>query len=696
MAQGNSMKIGSTTSYPTYDYGVSAASQGKRRDATGAAAKPFADTVDISDAARAMQNRSSGIEPISPDASGSINTLAFDSTEGSLAGARAKGLRKYMTGSGGQNLSAKNANRKALGSRIDNVIKGLGIKLGKDEKLTISVDSNNKIVVGGIKDKDRAEKIQNALNKDTSIGRALRKHVADAKIDEYAKKQEDYEKQMRELGVSPADMGEDTDDLFTSRGMRSLIIDEYLQENAGIGLSALSLEKGADGKVSILGMNSQMNSLITDDKELGETIANILENGETSAEFKVSFEFANGTISDSSTDTAARDKIEGIKARLMGGYDSEQGQFIPGIIDQFRAQLEEVGGEYDEKFMQFLSRGFSIRVSAAGDFEILGADGLSGSLLDTLKGLVRKALSTWGDEHPNENADFIDVAEAFIEQHRFEHGDVDEFEHMVEIDFAGGRNAVKVVSPEADKAQDAANQQVADQLGEKLGAMLAENGVNTEGLEFSIDDSGKITVLGDPENTEVKKAQSIIDQFVQNAQNQGKAVAAGDPDEKEEQDRESRAIRRGTDDGDEGHVPEGYAKRDVEATGDHVAAEKQWKDFVDAQTEKIREHLPDPELKSAESQRIRDIYVGWQRNLPKTTSEAHYLSGVSRVSDVKPRRFAAIGGEQANGVGLPGIGGQTAGRLYSDDAVGLYLELMDGMGQFHDGRRDVSYKFSAA
>lgn len=447
-------------------------------------------------------------------------------------------------------------------------------------------------------------------------------------------------------------------------------------------------------------MNSDLDALIAEDSELATTIANILENDETGYQFKASFEFANGTLSDSTTADAAKAKINGVKAKLMGGYNEETGQLEDGIIDAFRSQLEEVGGEYDEKFMQMLSRGFSIRVSSSGDIEILGAEGLSGVLQDTLKGLVRKALDEWANDSAGDTsgngdklASFSDVVETFVEQHRFEHGDVDEYEHLLEINFSGSASDAKVVSPAADAAQDEANQEVAGKLGDKLRTMLTDNGVEAEGLEFEIDETGKITVLGNPEDFNVKKAQSLVDQFVEEAKGAGGKIANGDPEEKEELARERGRIRNGEKDGNEDGAASasvGFGKRDVVATSEKTEEEK-WLQTREELTEKIRPFLPDPEMKDPESIRMREKYIGWNQAFSKYKQDAHFISNVAPVSSVRPRKYASL--QSADAAGEVNPFGMREDDLYADDATGLYLELMDGMTQFHDGRRKVNYTF---
>lgn len=113
------------------------------------------------------------------------------------------GMRKYLNlglGTGNTSLMAMNMNRESLGARIESALSKGGIKLDKNEKIGISVNAKNEIKVTGIKDKSKREAIEKALNDDEKLGRELRKHVANAKINEYTEKQGSFEKDMQEWG----------------------------------------------------------------------------------------------------------------------------------------------------------------------------------------------------------------------------------------------------------------------------------------------------------------------------------------------------------------------------------------------------------------------------------------------------------------------------------------------------------------
>lgn len=635
------------------------------------------DVADISPQARgyfALMN-----QPLGQTTGGGY--LAGQSTYGEMAGVGNLGLKKYLSMNGqygDTSLAAMNMNRKSMGQKIDRLVKSAGVKLGKDEKMTLSVDAQNNIKVGGLKDKKKAQAIEDALNKDRKLAKDLRSHVANGKITEAAQKQQAYVAQMEKMGMDASAMG-DLDDMFTNRGLRTYIIDDYLQNNAGLSLSDLQYEKLEDGSISLIGVPEELRSLFDQDADLAATVANMLENGETASDFKVSFEFANGALSDATSDTAARDKIEGVKAFMMGTVD-ENGNRVPGEIDKMRERLEAQGVDPDDpeykKLMAMLSRGFSIRVGQNGEYEIAGTEDMSDRMVNLLKTVVERSLSAWADD-PAGNAsgtekrvgNFADVAEAFIEQHRFEHGDVDEFEHMVEINFAGGRSAVTVVSPKADEAQDVKNQGVAKELGRKLRDVLEENGIDVgPGIEVDIDDKGKITVLGDAYDPAVREAQQVIDRFVQDTKGVFGKEKIGDSKTSEETAESRREVR--------GSTTNSYAKENR-------------RKFVQERLDEAAPHLPDGEdARTAANARAQELYVGWMTNAPKYEGGTHYASSVDTVSAIARPRY---------GVNSDARAGNTLAMdetAYPGDAGGLYRRLLDGMGQFHDASKKGRYRFT--
>ena len=639
------------------------------------------DTVNLSEDAQKLL--SSG-GPLYTGTTGTFNTGA--STYGKMAGLNNLGLKSYLSMNGGYgdtSLAAMNASRKSLGNKINSLIKSSGVKLGKDEKITISVDADNKIRVGGIKDKKKLEAIQDALDKDKKLAKDLKSHVANGKITEAAQKQEAYAKMMGQMGVDTSTL--DLDDMFTNRGLRTYVLDEYLQENAGLGLADLQYEKLADGTVSLIGVPEELTSLFTDDPSLASTVTNMLENGEVKSDFKVSFEFANGALSDSSTDNAARDKIEGIKAKMMGTVDAD-GNRVPGEIDKMRERLEAQGVDPDDpeykKLMQMLARGFSIDLKQNGEYEIAGTENMNPRWVDLLKTVVERSLSAWADDPPGgteaptepRTRTMSDIAEAFLEQHRFEHGDVDEHEHVVRVNFAGGRSAVDVLSPAADREQDLKNQKNADALGKELRGVLEEAGVEVgAGIEVEIDESGKITVLGDPNNPDVKAAQQVLDQFMR----EGKSLRDESGTEAAE-DRKAAAEAART-------------RRDAKGSTS-IYEEQNHNKFVRDALDKFSDSLPDgPEANTVANAQAKSAYMAALAKTPKYEGGTRQGSLSTVVSGIERPRY----GENSDALVNPGSFRMDEDS-YGADAKGLYRKLMDGMGQFHDGLKRASYRFTIA
>ncbi len=626
------------------------------------------DSVSISDEARLMSEAA-----LAKKSNATTNRYQ-------AAGAR---LRKYINvgmGYGEANLTAMNFSRKNIGSRIDSIIKTAGIKLDPSEKLAISVDKDNKIVVGGLKDKDKAKAIQDALNGDKKLAREMKSHVASARITQNDQKREEYEASLQQSLTDPNELHpEGLDELFTSDSIRSWVIDDYITQEAGQSLDSLSLDTDG-GSTRIVGAGTTLQGLFAGDTALQNTVISLLEKGKTKSDFQVSFEFSNGALSDPATLDMAKSKIEGVKEKLMGGYNKQTKEYEDGILTDVRKQLEQIGGDYEKEFMDALARGFSIRVKQGGGFEIVGGENMSGKLKQTLEGLVQQALDKWAEDDPTASdaggkriANFADVADTFIEQHRFEHGDVDKHEHLLEISFGGGPGDAKVVSPAADKAKDEENKKLSGELGGAVRDMLSQSGINMNGLELEIDESGKITVLGDPANQDKAKAQALLDQFTQETKAKSK-VADDTAQSKDKRDlrtaeEERRDVLLGKwKAGDDDHVPEGFAKRDVVNSADKMKREEENREFAKQvnsgdKTEAITRSFP-------MNQKVDTFFLGT-------------VSG--GVSDSRRPTYSLAAAQQAGD-------GATGARA---TAMQKYIELLNGMSGFHEPNRKVTYSLSA-
>lgn len=642
--------------------------------------------------AAGQKNKSNAIEPMAYEQDivtvseyaqqmsqgSSVARTSWTKSELSAAKPTMASMRKYLNlgmGEGNTSLVAMNMNRESLGARIESALSKGGIKLNKNEKISISVNAKNEIKVTGIKDKGKREAIEKALNDDEKLGRELRKHVANSKINEYTEKQKNFETDMRESGMSSTEGAS-----FDNPGMRSLIMEEYLQEKAGLSLSDLSLGTDEAGDYTIAGANEQLLALMESDEELGSTLAGMLERGETNTDFAATFEYANGTISDNSTVTAAKDKLNGVKEQLLA------------ITGGFLKEMDDAGIELPEDFRHALEYGFTITAGLNGDFEIVGLDDMEPRYRDKLNMFVQQAIENWAgtdkkkthgpgkiDEYTGGEREptFADAVKAYVDQHEYEHGDTDEFEHGLQIDLVRTGGEYKVVSPEADKARDKENQQMADQLGEGLRGVLQEKNIDATGLEFEIDEKGKITVLGDPENELVKRAQQAIDQWVQQTRAQG---AADNQPEKDEEEENGALV---PDSEDKAYTPEGVGKQSVAAsTGDEAYKQQQWTQFRNEHFEKVKDSLPDgPHLEANQNVFVFAKYLGWQRVMGESGSDGVASLGkgeMEKVSNIRPPQYA---------------------NSYDDntsDPAGLYLKLVDSMGQFHDGRQHVSYRSKIA
>ncbi|MCC8165529.1 MAG: hypothetical protein LIQ31_05130 [Planctomycetes bacterium] len=653
--------------------------------ATAGSGSSNPDIVAISQAARALSEKVSGMTVQQP----STYTTIVDQTVPKVAGASLHRYADLGLGEGETNLTAMNFSRKVLGGKVESILKSAGIKLGKDERVSMSVGSDNKIKVAGIKDKKKAAAIEEALNEDKKLGRDLRNHVAVGRVTQNAKKQEEYVEFLKDNGMEVPD---DIDDLFTHSGIRAFIIDEYLQKETGSGLEGLGLSVDADGNETLTGASQNLMQLLTEDTQLDSTLKSMIRDGKTDTSFSVSFEYANGAISDPTSIDMANNKIKSIRESIMGYWDKETQTMVPGAIDNARTTIDTYGGGFNEDpaLMEALSRGFSIKVDRSGKFEIVG-DHLDAGAKRMLTNIVQKALDGWAEDKSRTALDglggvrianFADVADAFIEEHRFEHGDVDENAHEVIINFAGGADSTKVVSDAADKAQDEKNKQLAGELGDSLRTMLGDKGIDAQNLTMEINENGRIIVQGDADQKDIQKAQELIDAFVKDTREAG---GPGQANGKDEDDVNSADINPNADNErlemhfknkkkDDDYTPDGWAKSDVVTTSDD---EK-------------------PVLETEEEERLRNLFFSkgqrhektvenFAKTLPGLFPDQNIYNGTVKggVSNIKAPRFAS---DEA-----AGPGGWRFNVTGASEAGALYRELMNGM-QFHDPMKTAKYE----
>ncbi len=460
-----------------------------------------ADSVEISDAARTLFQQNVA-----------QSGAAGFSSAGKFSGIGVESLKRYAnigSGTGVNDLAALNASRLTLSSKIDSVLKSAGIRLDASDKLTITINANNEFAVAGIKDKKKAKAIAEALNENEKLALDLRKHFATGKtrrdsrtFDQIATACTDpeYLEQMR--------------DILTDRGVRSFLIDAYLMENADISLQDLSLENSEGGMVSIAGMNDSLAALLENDSALGETIRNILENGETANTFDVSFEYANAMISDDNIEDETKGSIKDFHDKVMGN--------LAAFNDIVKEEEIERNGSWDPNNTQVITH-FTVRITSGKGFEIVDLDKFSARQQAALHDAVSRSLSSFIIEQPSPNAigqgdakpakatDFGAVVDAYIHQHQFEHGDTNDYQHMLEIEMGGSGAKAKVVSPEADAALENTIRQHADDMGNRLRDVFLKEGVDIgDGIEIEMDASGKLRVVGDISDANLRQAQNIL------------------------------------------------------------------------------------------------------------------------------------------------------------------------------------------
>lgn len=460
----------------------------------------YTDIVDISELYRSFQ-----LEQADQLTTAQSNLWTTgESTKGKFSGSDINGLRDFIQETGmGLDLSSINASRQTVGRRLNDIIKKAGIKLGKDEKISITIDGNNNVKVGGLKDSKRAKEIEKAIANDDKLTQDIRRHYAQGKVN----------KDIQTMNQN-RDM-ENVSDIFASRNLRAFVIDDYLQQKTGTTLADLSSEDGV-----ISGVSSEVAALFAEDTELASTVQNILDNGEHELGFSVSFEFQNGTITDSNSEDAAKKKMKAIQGLVIG------------LVDEYNDKLtKNNAGLSAEELNKMRIDSVKIRADASGGYEVVNADNMEQSKVDAIMRIVARALELYaGDDLPDDQeaidaftggkatGNFADVVETFTESHRLEDFDTEEFPHEVEMELNSLMGKPEIVSEAADKAREEVNDELGKELGQELRSVLEEESVNVgNGIEVEVDADGKIKVVGDLSDPNLQKAQRVLDTFSKDA-----------------------------------------------------------------------------------------------------------------------------------------------------------------------------------
>ncbi len=172
-------------------------------------------------------------------------------------------------------LASAKAEEKWLDKRISQLLKDNKITLSSKESLHFKVDRDGQIKVDGIKDKQKAEKIEKILNSDPSLGRDLlnvyaTKAAADGQAGSKVKGIFIDQLLRQELGISSSDVGYDpeTGTVFDKTG--SVDLTSWLADE-GVFAKDLLESLGLDSKVGSSSFDvgfSYKNGTVIDDESL--------------------------------------------------------------------------------------------------------------------------------------------------------------------------------------------------------------------------------------------------------------------------------------------------------------------------------------------------------------------------------------------------------------------------------------------
>lgn len=152
----------------------------KQASESPSAKRADGDSLEISDAAKnRIQDETVAIEEDGGESLGSLlqpeKTLTIGSEEH-------KKFRELM--------DAVKTQKSDISSRIDAVLKERGLSRSGLGKMKIEVDASGKILVGGLKDKNAAKAIEDALNQDDGLGAAIKEYQQSER--ELSKRIKDY------------------------------------------------------------------------------------------------------------------------------------------------------------------------------------------------------------------------------------------------------------------------------------------------------------------------------------------------------------------------------------------------------------------------------------------------------------------------------------------------------------------------
>lgn len=348
--------------------------------------------------------------------------------------------------------------RRDLDGQINAVLKEAGIKLADGEKLRIETTSGGKIKVGGIEDKEKRKKIEDALNNEAGLGAKVQKHNATQR------------KLSSELKAD------------TGLSLSELILEAKGERTNDGGMTPL------DETSTTIGLNKGLEQfqLFNDNSDLAGLVGELGESSNISL----------------CSDSKAAAEPESTLKKLMSDAHAKVAEAFDAKNEDMRLKFEKAGvkmSEEDKKAFFLDVKNVSIQVGSDGSIEIEG-DAAGDSVIDKEGKEIIKSVMEEMMKATNESGDVVLFAEAASRL-------LDDYELAFEGDaaedarvmMAVGKGHVGVETRLSSPSKEAELDEAINVQANELIADMVDFDVETP-FEVSLDKNGKLTIDNLPED----------------------------------------------------------------------------------------------------------------------------------------------------------------------------------------------------
>ena len=332
-----------------------------------------------------------------------------------------------------------------LQDEIASAFRAAGISMHVMDRLSIDVDENGELILGGLKDKATLAKIEQLLGQKEGLGEQLKSLAAKKSV-------------LNALKEADLDMGafQKIMERPENEAVRQQLVKDYLKTNNVEFDDLIIQDGGIYGKASsalnflaeqLPGLQEELVDLFDTtkprqkaevDPELAAKIA------ESAAEKPPLFVFQNNRLLDqnvtSESDLAAR-------ATMLLGLRVEH----PDAVDEDgRMKLAEAIADWNADnadYPEYQIKDFTITIAPDGYHRIGDINAKSGTGSAEGNASIARVLNSWLEPKV-----FSGFGADVLETHQAHHGDVEDYRHDVVLQYEGGKMTHSVVSDEADAA----------------------------------------------------------------------------------------------------------------------------------------------------------------------------------------------------------------------------------------------------